>query len=260
MTPGERETCRLYARLPVFRRRVERAKAVVRRALEDHPGRWGVSCSGGKDSTATLGVALNAGWRGPVFFFYCAETPTENARLVEQLARDHGLELIAFEVPGAWDVFHQHGRFFLEPETDGEVQAVRSMLRGYKEVATSTARDAGLAGLFWGMRRAESKARAVTLSKHGPVYRADGRNEMTACPLFDWDARDVWAFLLAEGLPWLERYDDAVVGRDIERSEETWLACGAPWTRSHVGQELRRRDPARYRELAERWPDLTRYT
>lgn len=258
MREAEREAYRLHAKLPVFRRRVAAACAVVRRAMAEHPGVWAVSMSGGKDSTALLALCLDAGWRGPVFHFWCAETPPENTASVASLAARFGLRLDTAHVPGEWDAYDAVGHFFAHPETPEEKTAARAAVRGYKAGAARAAAEAGYAGLFMGMRVEESRARAIVCARKGAVYRTADRAAATALPLARWTARDVWAWHLARGLPWLARYDLAAPedgGRERERSEPAWLVCDRVWQHGQ-GPRMRESDPALWARLVARWPEL----
>lgn len=255
MRTEERRRYLLHARLPVHRRRVEQARQIVREALARCPGTWAVGCSGGKDSVALAALAVEAGWRGPLFHFRYQETPPENTALVYELGVRLGLPVDEIEVPGAFEVFDRFG-FFTSPETAGQRRAVREMERGYKETAESFAAERYV-GLFWGLRAEESKPRAIVVARHGTLYKAASRQTWTALPLARWSADDVWAWIIARDLPWLGRYD-AARDRGRMRSEETWLSAPTVWSKGAMGQELRRRDPARWQELCARFPALRR--
>lgn len=254
MRPEEREAYRLHARLPAHRRAVDGAKEIVRRALAEHPGTWAVAASGGKDSTAMLDLCLDAGWRGPLFHFWYAETPAENTALVLALAERHGLPVDTVRVPGAWDVYEAVGHFFPVARTAEERAATRAMLRGYKDTADGAARERGYTGLFIGLRAEESRPRAITISRKGVIYRTEDRCTVTCLPLARWTARDVWARHLTRGLPWLPRYD-AAEDRERERSEVTWLAAEGLWRHGQASR-IRETDPALWARLTERWPEI----
>lgn len=253
MEKSESEVYRLHGALPGYGRRVRDALDRTRSAL-DIPGVWAVSVSGGKDSTALASVCVEAGWRGPLFHFTYAETPQENTSLCEALAERWSLDLHKVHVPGAWDVFQEHG-FFLRPPTREAKLAVGEMLRDYKRRVREEASRRGYAGVFLGLRASESKSRRIHLAKRGVIYATAGQNY--ACPLASWSARDVWARLVREGLPWLSWYDKCG-NRELERSEITWLACPHIWELG-LGQKTRRADPAEWQRLIARFPDLSIY-
>jgi 3'-phosphoadenosine 5'-phosphosulfate sulfotransferase (PAPS reductase)/FAD synthetase len=251
------EVYRLHAKLPVFRWRVERSVEIVRQALAV-PGVWALSFSGGKDSVAMLDLCIRAGWRGPLFHFWYDETPGENTELALSMAEKHGLELHLLHVPGAWDVFREVGHFFVHPETPEEKAATRRMLAGYKKAVNDYAASQGWAGQFLGLRKAESRARDITLAKKGSLYQTKGRAGWTCCPLAGWSARDVWAYIITHELPYLSRYD-AADDPERERSETTWLAAESLW-RYGMAARLKREKPEEFNRLTARWPEIRRYT
>ena len=257
MRDDERELYRLHAKLPVHRRRVEAAQAIVRRAVSEHPGTWAVSMSGGKDSTALLDIAISAGWAGPVFHFWSQETPPENTALVLAQAGRSGLPVISTRVRGDWDAWDRLGEAVVLAQTAAQRAVLRESNRAYKVDANAAACAAGLCGLFWGMRADESRIRAIVVRRKGPIYRNRVRGTVTALPLAHWSARDVWARHVTQGLPWLARYDHAQ-DRERERSEPVWMGFEEPWRRGQ-GAELHRTDPALWARVTARWPELSRY-
>lgn len=246
---------KLHAKLPAHRRAVERATARIQEALATVPGTWAVSCSGGKDSTAMLALAVEAGWRGPLFFFRYRETPPENEELVQGLAARYDLHVDCVDVVGAWDAFERVGHFFASPGTDAEREAVRWMNRTYKRQLAEHQAARGWAGVIIGMRKDESKVRRFALSKKGHLYTTANRPGWTCCPLIDWSARDVWAVIETRGLPWLDRYSHDM---ERERSEATWLAVDC-W-RWGMAAYMKRRDPENWNKLVARWPELASQT
>ncbi|MFZ5596091.1 MAG: phosphoadenosine phosphosulfate reductase family protein [Bacillota bacterium] len=253
----ERETYRLYAKLPVFRRRVERSVEIVRQALAI-PGVWALSFSGGKDSVAMLDLCTQAGWCGPLFHFWYDETPGENTELALSMAEKHGLELHLLHVPGAWDVFREVGHFFVHPETPEEKAATRRMLSGYKKAVNDYVAAQGWTGQFLGLRKAESRARGYALGRKGALYQTKDRTGWTCCPLVGWTARDVWSYIITRGLTYLSRYD-ITDDPERERSETTWLAAESLW-RHGMAARLKRENPEEFNRLAASWPEIRRYT
>lgn len=252
-----REYYRLIAKLPAYKRRVREALDVVKQALS-HGGTWAISFSGGKDSTSLLHICLSVGWRGPLFHFWYDETPTANTKMAWRMAEEHGLQLHLLHVPGAWDVYRELGHFFVHPSTPEEKKAAGRMLREYKRRVNEYVKAQGWTGQFLGLRKAESKARALMLRRKGFIYQTDDRETLTACPLANWRACDVWAYIFEHDLPYLEHYD-RVADPERERSETTWLAAESLW-RHGMAARLRRENPEEFWRLAEKWPEIVAYT
>lgn len=260
MQTHEAEIYRLHARLPVHRRRVERAQAIIRNAVESLPGRWGVGLSGGKDSVALAHIACAAGWDGPFFHYHADEIPPENTALVLALGRRLNREVITAPISGDWAIWEVAGRAFFVPETDAEKRLMAGQSARYKRQISDAVAAAGIDGLFWGLRMDESRARRIAIRRHGTLYRAQTRRDWTCHPLADWSGRDVWAYLITHDLPWLGRYDLAE-DRERERSETTFIfgAGGDGLWAQGQGQRLRESDPVLWARLCARWPELRQY-
>jgi 3'-phosphoadenosine 5'-phosphosulfate sulfotransferase (PAPS reductase)/FAD synthetase len=254
MRDAEHEQYRLYGQLPVHARRKARSIKIIRDAIAEIPGEWGVGASGGKDSVALAHLCRDAGWRGRLFHFRFEETPPENTALVHRLAADFGTNVVDALVPGDFTTFKKIGHFFAVPSTAEEHSAMLEGERRYKRAVEDAAIWAGFAGLFLGMRKQESRNRSIVLSKYGTLYKTKSRETWTCCPLADWTGQDVWAYLTANSLPWLSIYDDSE-NREHQRSETTWLGFDGLW-RHGQGRQLRERDPALWRRLCLKYPDL----
>lgn len=259
MRNSERESFRLHARLPVHARRIAGATSTVRLALADVPGPWGVSLSGGKDSVALAHLAHAAGWRGTLFHYWSEEIPPENTAIVLELGQRLDLPVVTVRITGDFDFFAEVGRFLVVAQTDEDRRLMRAHDRRYRGDIQAAVAAHGFAGLFWGLRKDESRARAITIRRYGSLYRAKGRQEWTCHPLAGWSARDVWAYLVTHDLPWLARYD-AAEDRERARSETTFQfgLDGALWCRGQ-GARLRHDDPVLWARLIARFPDLRQW-
>ena len=255
------EAARLHGKLPAHGRAIGRAEARVREALAASPGEWALGCSGGKDSTAMMGVAVAAGWRGPVFHFgYRGDYDPQPTAQARALADRFGLPFVMVEVMSEMEAIDAVGPGYWAAGAAGQdavMAAARLWERTYKAELSAFQRRQGWAGLFIGMRAEESAARRAMLRQKGHLYRTLDRPFMSCCPLFDWSGRDVWAGILSAGLPYLERYDDAD-DRIWERSDDAWLTPKA-WSHG-LAARIRRRDPLLWASLLERYPGLARET
>jgi 3'-phosphoadenosine 5'-phosphosulfate sulfotransferase (PAPS reductase)/FAD synthetase len=253
------ESARLHGKLPAHRRAVDRAVARVQEALAAAPGTWAASVSGGKDSCAMLDIAVSAGWRGPLFHFrYNQDYDRDSADASRILAVRYGLEFDMITVASEFDAFDRVGHFFLSPETPEERAAARWWETTHKRQIEDHSVLRGWAGVFIGMRREESRTRAMMLSTKGALYGVRDRQAMTCCPLSDWTGRDVWARIQSREIPYLARYDDAP-DRIRQRSEDIWMSSGMwdLWDKG-MGNEISNRDPVAWESLVARYPELDR--
>lgn len=259
MLEHERETYRLHAGLRSHQRKIDRSHDIVRGALCDVAGAWGIGVSGGKDSVVLAHLAVQAGWRGPLFHYWSDEIPEENSALVVALGGQLGCPVICERITGDFDLFAALGRLLIVAESAEDRAIIRAHDRRYRAEIESHVQRHGLAGLFWGLRREESRARAITISRNGTLYRARNRQEWTCHPLAYWSSRDVWAYLVRHDLPWLSVYDRAD-DRERERSETTFQfgLSGGLWAQGQ-GARLRESDPALWARLCARFPDLRRW-
>lgn len=261
MQKHEAETYRLYARASLHKRRVARAIEIVRNAVHQVPGVWGVGLSGGKDSIALAHVCCAAGWDGPFFHYHAEEIPPENTAMALGVGRRLNREVRTAEIEGDWALWDKAGRAIFTAETDEERRIMAGQSTKYKQQVEDAVAAAGIdGGLFWGLRQDESRARKIAIRKHGTLYKAKSRSEWTCHPLADWSGKDVWAYLISHNLPWLERYDLAE-DRERERSETTFIfgrGGDGLWGQGQ-GQRLRESDPALWARLCQRWPELAQY-
>lgn len=258
MLDSEREAYRLHGRLRSYGRAFERARGEVARALAAVPGEWAVSVSGGKDSVALLHVALSAGWRGCIFHFWTDEIPPENSVLAASRAAAAGLPFHSVRIAGDFDFFTSRGSAVVMAGDDDERRAMAAHERAYFAAIDAATDAAGYAGVFMGLRRQESRARSIHIAKRGTLYKAASRQSWTSLPLASWSGRDIWACLIANDLPWLDRYDMAD-NRERERSEPVFVyGSGEHWARGQ-GRSIREGDPALWARICRRWPNMRIY-
>ncbi len=244
----------LYAKLPVFQRKIDFAKKIIKEALALNLN-WAIAVSGGKDSTVMLDLCIQCGWKGSLFHFFYKETPTENTNLCKLLAEQYDLQLDLVEVPGAFDVYEKCG-FFLQAVTDEQNKETRKMLREYKKVTDEFTISQKYGGLFIGLRKDESRVRAITLSKKGLIYQTKNRQTKTCCPIGYMGAKEIWAYIFKQRLPYLTIYDKSE-NREKQRSELTWLDTESLW-RYGQGGNFKKMFPEQWNEYIKKWPELSR--
>ncbi len=258
-SPAERlrRNGRLRARLPVYRRRVDRAG---RRIAEHAPaGRSAVMFSGGKDSMVLLHLAAEVQPGIPAFFIDDGAQTAWTYQAVEAMrARGYALETLetartlwefwrivgqwGYEGPEKWEGEWHWGQDQLRRLLIDE-PAERIMARGY---------DVQLLGL----RAAESHGRKMNARVRGAVYRKQSGQTIVA-PLLDWEGDDVFAYLTEHDLPISQQYLQA--GRDVPleriRTGSVLITDADAWGAKYW---LRVAQPELWQQIAREFPELRR--
>lgn len=247
---------RAHATSPTFRRRVGEAMAVARQHAD-----YAVSVSWGKDSVAMLATVAAALSR-VVVVHGRYRVPAENAGDIDVvrdavLARPEmaGIDYNEIEIPGEWDLFEVAGGPFLKPSTERQRAALRWRRKTARGRLRETCERLGCAGYMIGMRASESGPRRMNIAMRGLSYeKRDGQS--IALPIGHWQAEDVWAVLVARGLPWLRIYD-AAPDRHRARSM-LCIALGDESRHLHLGEYglWQRCYPEQIAEWEKRWPQL----
>lgn len=196
MDANEREAFTAYAQLSAFKRKVARSLEVIREALAIGPAY--VSVSWGKDSVVML-------------------------HLCQQVQPD--IE--------AWHLRVAHRNYFGNYDDVIEQYKIRFGLN-YHEVQLnnrnlifggSTAdylrRATDSKNCFIGLRKEESRAREISLSKYGEIHQYQGEKEFRFCPLKNWELSSIWAYHALHDLPHLDYYDH--VAKTSKQSRTTAL-------------------------------------
>jgi len=190
MDAREREAFDAYAQLPAFRRKVERSLEVIREALAIGPAY--VAVSWGKDSVVMLHLcqqvqpdilAVHIGHKdqelidnyGDVISRYCAEWQTNHC----------------------WVKGDQ-----------------KNAKEGIERLGIISSHPVA----FIGMRAEESSIRKKTIGKNGLIYRYTSgnlANSYRCTPIAYWGWKDVWAYIVSCGLPYLASYDHML---NVDRS------------------------------------------
>lgn len=241
----------VWAQLSTFRRRVERARAVLRDAASK--GRLGVFTSWGKDSIVCAGLAIEALGRVPLLHLASTyELPGNDETIDWFRARAD-----VVTVPPSRsldDTIEWLQEIGLNHERRADPGKAAKIDRG-----RATAAEHGIEVQVMGLRTDESKGRNASRSTRGLLYRT--RSGLWTCtPIADWHARDVWAFIVSRKIPYNRRvYDAETHGMTRETIRNSgWLttfgACEGriTWLRQHF--------PNQYRQLETAFPRIALLT
>lgn len=125
-------------------------------------------------------------------------------------------------------------------------------------------RDAGAHGydgVFLGMLATESRSRAYQLHDgHRPLYRVKSEQGIWHCsPLASWTKRDIWAYVVANDVPYNPVYDRlAELGVPLARRRVAALTCFRVQQFGSVAV-LRSGWPDLYNRLAATFPHVRAY-
>lgn len=256
MTPIQRAGYLAYARQPVHRRRVAYALRAIRETyrIAERPY---VSFSAGKDSSALLHLVATV-------------MPDATARMLVR-GETH---LLHRDFPDLIDWFRERfprldlatvfvDRVFSEEWSDAswlEQHMTFVRVEWTKLLKGSGDWDCSIMGL----RNEESGWRAYwnsfrNLGTRYPIRRYsenrtdENRGAYASCPISYWREKDVGAYIATHDIPMLEAYDNGIQARTHSSVGRQSVAFGQL-------SALRERDPASYKQLIERFPELARYT
>lgn len=235
MTPGERAAFLAHSYSAGFRRHLEQAEEIILSA----PRPAYVACSWGKDSVVMLHLAQSL--LGPLPVLHVRD---EDADLIANFSE------VAAAFLGRWPASEYHQ--VTVPMLGASVgQASDRWMEGRPEV-----------NRFIGLRFQEQGDRQWSLSRHGPIYQyADGT--WRTCPLIWWGWKDVWAYIVANDLPYLSVYDHPAMG-DKRESRTSSVYSHRLLGGDHGGinngriERLRLTSPDYYNLLISRHPEFSR--
>lgn len=244
----EQEPYRLHAKLPIYERRKAEAQRIIRGALE-HMQRPYIAFSCGKDSSVLAHMVLQIDRSIPLRFLSSGETRlVHNVDEVLSFFRDLGAEIQEINID----------RVF----TDEWINATWTEQRKAGRHDLELLNDRSFDGMFMGLRAEESRARKISLYQNQTIglppfcYRyISGKREsmFRCCPLARWTTKDVGAYIVEHGLPYLDWYDyQGFEGRTTAR-----LTGDA--VRQNALFWLKKTKPENFMVLAQRFPEFRLY-
>lgn len=256
MTPIARAGYLAHAASPSYRRRVERTRELILK----HPDLC-VSASWGKDSNVLLHM-VSAVLNRPIIAVH-GRYPDDDRAPDMDAVRDavvdacHGdIRCIDVPVPGEREMFRRVGHAWTDSETQEERRAESWWAASFSAGMANGLKAAGCDGSFIGMRADESHARRMNIAKRGQSYCVASRGgERVVLPLAGWSGRDVWAYTVANNLPWLRMYEFGE-SRERARSDFTLAVGGGALKRHGVFQTYRDAYPHWWRSLIAEFPEL----
>ncbi|AEH25353.1 phosphoadenosine phosphosulfate reductase domain-containing protein [Pyrococcus yayanosii] len=192
----------IKANLSGIEEKVKEAREFMRRIAERFGLPVAVAFSGGKDSLAVLGLALEEFGKGfAVFFNNTGIEFPETIEYVDEIRRELEPRGIRFVVADAGDAFWRALHVFSPPGMDYRWCCKVTKL-GPITLAIKEHFPQGVL-MFVGQRKYESFKRF----KQGRVWRNKWvPNEIGASPIFHWNALEVWLYIFSRGLKFNQLY------------------------------------------------------
>ena len=237
MEQHEKEMYLLHARLPSFKRKVQKSKDVIGKFLQISENPY-VAWSTGKDSTVILGL-------------------TREIKDVVAVHMDSGVEL-----PGTKEVreqvdnviHHESKQTFLDV---AEQFGLNSKETRKADFFAELEDYYNFDGVIMGLRTEESNARKYN-AKRGAIYQK--KNGQYACnPILNWTTTDVFAYLFSNDLPVHPHYLMPGPFPTEERRVGSYVSSrnrGAEYGRF---VKLKYFYPELYRDLISKFPELKEY-
>jgi len=247
-----RELYRLHAKLPAFRKRLEKTKAIISEALQSISKPY-VAVSFGKDSIVLTHLLIQQKkdipivWsdRGPE-----AELP-ETYPYIEKIKAMHGINLqVIYPSMSMFEIYRRYGL----PEIDDGV--TRSIVKEVNLVLAFAeyVRINDIDGYFQGLRAEESNGRRWYAKKYGHIHYRKRDNLIVCNPLLHWSARDIWGYIVSHDIPHHPEYDnERFKNREMIRLSN-W--SGLYWAQNGRMAELRYYHPELYRQLVNEFPEV----
>ena len=190
MRPEWREYFLLWSQTDEFQRKFEEAKSIIKQALSEFKKPY-IAYSGGKDSTALMHMLLQHNDRITVVHWdygpYYIPRPLEKEILT--IARKCGAKNLIVLSSSLYEKLGRKAQGVLGRHFIG-VEVPRLIREGY---------DAA----FLGLRAEEGVKRRLRTEK----LREYDKGITNIFPIASWTWRDVWAYIVANSVPYLSYYD-----------------------------------------------------
>jgi len=255
MEESEREKYRLHAKLPVFKRRIEKTQQIIERAMAMIKNPY-TAISFGKDSMVLMHLLIQHNPNMPMVWSDRgaeAELPATYP-FIERVRDRYNLNLrIIKPEMSMFEIYRQYGL----PEIDEgitkaivkEINLVRTFARYVQEN--------GVDGYFQGLRADESRGRLMFAKNYGVMFKRSKDNLVVCNPLLWWTARDIWAYIVINDIPYHPEYDNNKF-RDREFLRlSNW--SGLYWAQEGRIAELKYYHPELFEIFASKFPEVKQF-
>ena len=240
----------IHARLREFQSRVNQSLLTIERSIR-RGGKICVSFSGGKDSTVLLDLVRFIQPEAPAVWF---DSGAE-LEATRQICTHYGAIQIEpkLSVVEIWKRMGYGGCIAIDPHANLNLQRIL-----IDEPAERALRQLNCEISAIGLRSEESPARKKSAKYHGPLFRTIS-GYIRLCPLLEWTADDIWAYIAHRELAYNSAYDRmAEMGIERQYQRISTLLDGKAAT---VGRYvyLKRCEPELFNRLAAEFPKIRAY-
>lgn len=254
MPSWEKEKYRLHAKLPVHKRRLQRTCEIIKAALGEIAKPY-AAISFGKDSMVMAHLLIQHMPDIPMVWSDRgeeAELPETYAYINEVKKKYNlNLEIVKPEI-SQFEIYRRYG---LPDVDEGVTRAIVTQINIIRVFAKYT-KENGNDGYFQGLRADESQGREKMARSYGPLFLRKKDNMIVCNPLLWWTGRDIWAYIVANEIPYHPEYDnDRFKNRELVRLSN-W--SGLYMARKGRVAELKYYHPELYRKLVKEFPEVSR--
>ena len=241
------DVCRVYAKMPQYRRRVSETVENVSQML-GHVSAPYIAFSCGKDSSVMADLILQQDSTVPLRFLSSGETRIlHNVDTVLNYFRDkYGAKIEEINIDRVFSDEWQSATF------DEHRKA------GRRDIQTLD--NSEFDSVFMGLRIEESRGRAISLRSCKTdglpqfMYRYKNRDYYRMCPMARWKTEDIGAYILENGLPVLDWY------KSFGYDSRTTARLTGDSVRQNTIIWMKYKNPSGYARLVQRFPELGIYS
>ena len=251
----DKEALRLYAKLPVFKRRIEKAQEIITLGLKIIKKPY-LSCSFGKDSIVLLHLVLQQSPDIPVVFINSNYCFPDTYQVRDAFVSDYKINLVEISQPYDYlEIIKQYG--LPQERSKAQQNKVVNLLK--KDLANEWAWNNGHNGNYWGLRKEEASGRRWLLNTKGSLFWAKNARLWRCSPLADWMWEDVWAYIHEQGIPYSGIYDKTGFVEDPRQIRNTsYITTDGANLNGRVAW-LKYYYPELFDKVAKNIPELRRY-
>lgn len=247
-----REMYRLHAKLPAYKKRVAKTKEIIYQALKKINNPY-AAISFGKDSMVMLHMLIQHRPNIPMVWSDRGEEAELPATypFVEQVKRRYNINLQI--IKPEMSIFEIYRRYGLPEINEGVTKAIVAKVNLLLPFAKFV-KENNIDGYFQGLRADESKARRMMAASHGATFERK-KDGLTVCnPLLRWTGRDIWAYIVANDVPYHPEYDNEKFNNREQIRLSNW--SGLYMSRRGRMVDLKNNHPDLYQKLVGEFPEV----